>query len=693
MSWYNSSKSEQLVILGDVGHGKTVAMSFIIDELRRRSGRQLPQPKLCYYYCRDDGSGKALNIVSALILSLLEQLPGLKRQFSKWYEESQVSGIVDPATSITELGESLQMLLDTVDRPLFVVIDGLDECDRLSRNDLLGLLRSSSQKIPCLKTILSSRPQEEILNQLGDTAKIELRADTRRDCIIADKIMERRLPYLSADVKALVINKLSLSAQGSAIWTKTIIDILEIRKIMAFNPMQRFLDSMQLPMQLPSLYVTLLSRCTLGDLENKELARTALRLLVVAHRPLSILELAWAVALGTTQDVTTVHALAQLVDYQTIMSLIYPFISRVDYENLQKHQVRFVHQSVKEFVIDEWASQQPHPAHLDSMGSDQVIPSQDPQYLEAFILDICVRYLLEDTAHCDLFSEGQAAIAELPQGYDFFKENNGPVDYNPICTWEDWKKDTACFIRYDPADRGFGELFVYASCFWLEHLANGPTNSLPRLLARIEDLCQAGSTRLRNWIQQNCRPECTLTQRVEFNSHLYDPLGIAALYGSEAVLRDMLDNSSFNEDRFLRETALAATDQILQWGDVSRLKMLFLGKRLGHQLQNIRFFRLVIRKWRELGVHRHNWNFVFGLVDYVLDKMIEEKGSNDLLCIAASAGCVPFARRFISSAQGKSELRNELLREPPYEQQGPRAFRKPTHQSVGEAVLETRLIW
>lgn len=112
-----------------------------------------------------------------------------------------------------------------------------------------------------------------------------------------------------------------------------------------------------LPMQLSGLCVPLLSRCTLDDPENEELARTALKLLVVAHRPLSILELAWAVALGTTRDLTAVHALAQVVDHQRIMSLIRPFIARVDYEDLQKHQVRFVHQSVRQFAIEEWASQ------------------------------------------------------------------------------------------------------------------------------------------------------------------------------------------------------------------------------------------------------------------------------------------------------------------------------------------------
>lgn len=87
--------------------------------------------------------------------------------------------------------------------------------------------------------------------------------------------------------------------------------------------------------------------------------------------------------------------------------------------------------------------------------------------------------------------------------------------------------------------------FVYASCYWLEHLANVPTKSVPRLLARIEDLCQAGSTRLHNWTQQNCRPGCTMTPRVEFDSD-YMILLESLRSMAEVMLRDMLDNSSFN---------------------------------------------------------------------------------------------------------------------------------------------------
>ena len=94
-----------------------------------------------------------------------------------------------------------------------------------------------SQSIPGLKTILSSHPQEEILDQLDRAARIELHSDTQQDGIIIEKTIKNQLSYLSTNVKALIINKLSQSAQGSAIWTKMIIELIEVRKIRAFELM------------------------------------------------------------------------------------------------------------------------------------------------------------------------------------------------------------------------------------------------------------------------------------------------------------------------------------------------------------------------------------------------------------------------------------------------------------------------
>lgn len=683
INWYHAPDSQQLVIIGGMGCGKTVAMAYLVDEISQMNECLVPQPKTCYYYCRDDETGNAVSIYSGLILSLLQQLPGLKKPFFEWYKQAQASGIFDPAANIRKLEDFLQNVLEAIERPVFIAIDGLDECDPLSRNSIFKLLGNLSQNVPGLKTILSSRPQEEILDQLDGAARIELHSDTQRDGIIVEKIINNQLSYLSTNVKALVIDRLSRSAQGSAIWTKMIIELIEVRKIRAFEGMRRFLEDMPLPRQLSKLYAALLSRYAANDPENLKLSSMALKVLAASHRPLSILELAWAAALGTSRHVTTVDALSKLVDHERLMSLIIPFISRVDFSDVTKRQVRLTHQSVKEFIIGEWTTNRSHQQLQDSTSTetDQLICYQHFGSLEVFILDICIRYLLlNEIGNRDLFSQEQVAIAELPQESDLFNDDEGPVEYNPYCTWETWEED---MIRYDPTERGFGEFFVYASSHWLEHFGASTVEPLPSLFS-IRDLCQAGSTRLHNWTQQNCRPGCAITARFDFDGSLYDPLSITALYGSDAILRGMLANSDFDEGKFLPQSAMSATEQILQWGDVSRLRVLFLDEKLGHQLQNLHFFQLVMKRWRFYPVTNHGtWDSVFDLVEHASDKMVQEQWGNELLCLAAGAGCMPIIRRLMDIAQQKTNFRSELLRA---SQLGPARY-----QSIGEAVMGNHL--
>ncbi|KAH5111914.1 hypothetical protein HBH71_166210 [Parastagonospora nodorum] len=562
--WCDASESQQLLVLGDMGCGKTVAMTFLVDELNQRSGCQIPRPKVCYYYCRDDESGQAVSILSGLILALLEQLTGLKKTFYEWYKENQASGTLEPASSASKLGEFMELVLATLDRTLFIVIDGLDECDRASRKTLLRVLEILLKQTPRLKILLSSRPEEEILEQLTQTTRITLESNVDRDGVIVRHTVQEQLSYLSKDVKELVIETLSRLAQGSAIWTKMTVELIEVRKIKALAQMRLLLKETSLPGQLSKLYTTLLSQNSSNYPENEELAALALKLLSATCRPLSIQELTWAAA---QYEVNTVAALAELVDHQRVMSLIYPFVARVDFTDLRKRQ-----SYLKGFSTSS-ASRQAIAPRIEN--------------LEAFMLDICIKYLLlKEVSTVLLFSEEQIRIDELPQDFDLFK----------------WEED---IIRYDPAERGFGEFFVYASRHWLKHFGATERGPFPSL-SKLERLCQAA--------------------RFDFDSQLYDPLSITSLYSSDAILRDIIQNSNFANENYLRLPAVCAADHVLQWVDLSKLKTLFLEGKIRHQLQ------------------------VFDLVDNIMDVLVKEQWGNELLCIAARSGCLPMMQRNYADA-------------------------------------------
>jgi hypothetical protein len=144
---------------------------------------------------------------------------------------------------------------------------------------------------------------------------------------------------------------------------------------------------------------------------------------------------------------------------------------------------------------------------------------------------------------------------------------------------------------------------------------------------------------------------------------LYDPLSITSLYGSDAILRDMLQNSDFDKSKYLPSPAANAADQILQWGDLSKLKILFLEGNIRYQLRNLEFFRLIIKRWSNFASRHENWAEIFDLVDNVLDALVNEQWGNELLCVAARAGCLLMIQRLLDRAHHREELRTELWRD------------------------------
>ncbi|KAK3376805.1 hypothetical protein B0T24DRAFT_700717 [Lasiosphaeria ovina] len=503
IQWYNSTDPQQLVIVGETGSGKSVAMSFLIDELRKRNKRRLPQPKVCYHYCQSDVGSQPIHVFCVLILSLLEQLPGLKRTFFEWYKRAMASGI-EPATNFKKLEGWLRSTLETLGRPLIFAIDGLDECDRQSRGRLLTSLKAVSDKTSSLKILLSTRLEERILEQLNGMGKIQMECSAARDRLVVEKTVETRLSYLPGQVKALVMEALSRSARGSGIWTRMTVELIETRAIRALGPMRAFLDEMPQPRQLWELYASLYSRYTADD-------------------------------------------------------------------------------------------------HV-------------------------------------------------------------PTEVSLYCSWEAWEKD---MVHYDPTERGFGELFVYASCYWTEHFGAVSAASLLPSVADIEVLCRAGSTRLHNWIAQNCRSDCATRPRFAFDSSLYDPLSITSLYGSEAMLQRVLDESDLDGpgDAFLPSPVMKAADQILQWSNnLERLRILWESK-AGQQIHNCEFFWLVLGQWSKFPSEKHRvgWDGVFGLLDHVYDTMTEERWGSALLSKAVRVGCLPMVRGLFDAARHRIRLRTELL--------------------------------
>jgi hypothetical protein len=681
-----------------MGCGKTVTTAHVIEELIRLNKHKLPRHVICYHYCRNDESGKALYIYSSLILQLLDQQEGLKVEFDKWYERTKECEYLDPAQCSTDLGKFLSTCVEKLDRELFVVIDALDECDSDSRDELIMLLDSLSNKTQRLKVFFSSRPQEGAEGSLQGATQIRWSPSRERDAMIVEHTVKRYLRGFPPDIQSLVTQELSELAQGSAIWVRLTIELIQKRKIKAIGPMKSFLAAIPSPAALSQLYAKLFAHATENDPANEQVATSALQILAVARRPLSILELGWAVALD--DPCTDIRNLAQLkgcVDERRTLSLLQPFLSQVDFEDDKKRQVALVHSSLKELILQDdpvnWG-RSPEGARESQAHQQRV--QQRQSKLEATLLRVCVKYLLFDEFdERNLFSDEQETIQsleEMPQFASF--DDSSDDDQQPVPSEvshglrDEGKAEEAEEIYYNPAERGFGEFYAYASCFWVDHFEV----CTPELLPDIPDivkLCKANSKRIHNWIGQMCRPDCTIKPKFIYDSRSQDPLTVVSLHGPASALKMLLEDQKIDlgNKEFLVDSVKQTVKQVIQWGDISRLSILFRDNRVGPDLRNIGIFHQIMTQWASSDKESRPWADSFDLVFEICDDvLVRGKWGNELLCLAVSCGCLPMVERLFEEGARKPALRIELLRDVQ------RDIRPPDyHQSVGEAVWHNRV--
>ncbi|KAJ9653673.1 hypothetical protein H2198_007184 [Neophaeococcomyces mojaviensis] len=698
IEWYNAPTSGQLVILGHMGCGKTVITAHVIEELIRLNKHSLPRPVICYHYCGNDERGNALYIYSSLILQLLDQQEGLKVEFDKWYDRTKEFERLDPAQCSADLGNFLSTCVENLDRELFVVIDALDECDSDSRDELIMLLDSLSNKTQRLKVFFSSRPQEGIEDSLRGATQIRWSPSRERDAIIVGHTVKRCLKGFPPDIQSLVTHSLSELAQGSAIWVKLTIQLIKKRNINAIDSIKSFLADVPSPDALSQLYGELFAHATGNDPDNEQVATSALQILAVARRPLSILELGWAVALNDPcADIQTLVRLKACVDERRILYLLQPFLSQVDFEDDRKRQVRLVHQSLKELILRDappnWAGSQ-NTGKKSQVHKQRIHQRQSK--LEADLLHVCVKYLLFDEFdEKTLFSDEQETIQSLEEMPGFASFDDSSDDFQQLVPSgtslglrDEEETKEAKEIYYDPAERGFGEFYVYASCFWVDHFKVVTPEFLPNI-SDIVKLCTASSKRLQNWIGQFCRPDCTITPKFGYDSLSQDPLTVVSLHGPEIALKMLLedDKTDLGSKEFLVDSVKQTVKQIVQWGDISRLSILFRDLRVGPEIRNIGIFHQIVTQWASSDKKSRPWAGSFDLVfDICDDVLVGGKWGNELLCLAVSSGCLPMVERLFEEAARNPAMRNEILRDVQ------RDIRPPDyHQSVGEAVWHNHI--
>lgn len=355
VAWKRSERSKLCWLYGFPGYGKTVLAKSVIQSLAIASNSGPRSPMVVYFFCLDQDERRKSSVF--LLKSILHQIlvaePGLCKLMKLHHARMNWDFLESDNTLWKLLREMSSACLQI--RPLYIVLDALDELSSDCRNDFVKNLldyinheeiKTVSQQ---LRIFVTSRPESQLQDLFSSQAfKIEL--DTTRNkqdlmTFVSETVDEFArqnsfLPHLGQKIRTEIVDK----AQGMFLWASLAWESFK-EGVAFWTPaaVEQQLKALRgLPSGLHPLYQRLLSQ--VNPRWVPELERLFVWL-VAAVRPLSTSELAVALALRSHHRVVTdldvPFSIPQFVKRSC------PNLVTIDNSGF----VSLVHQSFKEFLI------------------------------------------------------------------------------------------------------------------------------------------------------------------------------------------------------------------------------------------------------------------------------------------------------------------------------------------------------
>jgi ankyrin repeat protein len=299
---------------------------------------------VAYFFCRYD-------IIESLQSRII--LGSLTRQLLNSIKEFDM-GKTSPHKGILQLGiDDLQNLLEhafSQDQPAYIVLDGIDECDSATLNEVVHQLRGLQKKIK-LKLCVSIRidPANHEISTLPsvDNASRVCLPDDNPDiegyirAELETRIESGKLKLGDPAVILEIAEKLTEGSQGMFLWVALQLETLctmqtdaAIRHALA-----------DLPQNLSETFSRILTRSAQG---GSSYQWRILALITAAFRPLTTEEL--REALSVTPSDTDWQASNMINDIMSVIACCGSVLV-VDEE---EQTVRFVHHSFEQFLLEKW---------------------------------------------------------------------------------------------------------------------------------------------------------------------------------------------------------------------------------------------------------------------------------------------------------------------------------------------------
>ncbi|CUS15646.1 unnamed protein product [Tuber aestivum] len=215
-NWYESESSSMVWVVGDVGEiawiilpwalpgapnpgrlgtvslkklnkfvwgvsfGKSVLLSAVIEELLKVDDGRI----VLFFFCKsgDDSTQRAgaifRNLIAHIYQKIHDNFPELLEESAKILAKVQKKGglgknDLEYAKSVKNLKPALEGLARLHEKPVFIVIDALDECNDREKEGLTNSLRGMVGTSANLKILVASRPEADLLQGFEEIPKIE----------------------------------------------------------------------------------------------------------------------------------------------------------------------------------------------------------------------------------------------------------------------------------------------------------------------------------------------------------------------------------------------------------------------------------------------------------------------------------------------------------------------------------------
>lgn len=336
--WFVGADPPLLWISGGPGKGKTMLAIYITEVLQPVVDSA--QDVLLYYFCsnRDKNRNTAVTIMRGIIHQWLNFHPHLAQHIKNSFEGSETTKYtISSFVSLWRL--FLTMLQQRGSCQVVCVLDGLDECEKESLEQLLDALgdylsKCEDKSRPSLKLILLSRPQPALLeSKLGryhriklDDSDVEISNDVERYIFakVAELASEQNL---SEEMILQVRQALLAGAEGTFLWVGFVTNELKGRSWRKMNEILR-----GVPKGLGGIY-----RRLLQQVEDKEKLVPILQWIVLAARPLTVDELTVAAEIKASNNLAPTKVVKdRLVSCGLLVKI-------------EEDVVNLVHESAKEF--------------------------------------------------------------------------------------------------------------------------------------------------------------------------------------------------------------------------------------------------------------------------------------------------------------------------------------------------------